>query len=110
MLNHEQQNNKAGLSAGVLCIINRSLEILSQAKEQFSFKEERDFSTIEEDIAALEAKIEENQSLQAAAGSDYVKLQQLQDQLTELEAQLEHKEERWMYLTELKEKSDAQGK
>jgi hypothetical protein len=27
-----------------------------------------------------------------------------------LEAQLEHKEERWMYLTELKEKIDAQGK
>ena len=27
-----------------------------------------------------------------------------------LQAQLEHKEERWMYLTELKEKIDAQGK
>ena len=41
---------------------------------------------------------------------DYVRLQELQDQLAELEAQLEHKEERWMYLTELKEKIDAQGK
>ena len=81
-----------------------------EKKLKFSYKEEREFSTIEEDIAALEAKIEENQTLQAEAGSDYVKLQELQDQLAELEAQLEHKEERWMYLTELKEKIDAQGK
>ena len=34
-------------------------------------------------------------------------LRTLQDQLAELEAQLAHKEERWMYLTELKEKIDA---
>ena len=81
-----------------------------EKKLKFSFKEDREFATIEEDIAALEAKIEENQNLQAAAGSDYVKLQELQDQLSELEAQLEYKEERWMYLTELKEKIDAQGK
>ena len=35
---------------------------------------------------------------------------ELQEELTGLEAQLEHKEERWMYLTELKEKIEAQGK
>ena len=81
-----------------------------EKKLKFSYKEEREFATIEEDIAALEAKIEENQNLQAEAGSDYVRLQELQDQLSDLEAQLEHKEERWMYLTELKEKIDAQGK
>ena len=81
-----------------------------EKKLKFSYKEEREFATIEDDIAALEEKIEENQNLQAAAGSDYVRLQELQDQLTDLEAQLEHKEERWMYLTELKEKIDAQGK
>ena len=81
-----------------------------EKKLKFSFKEEREFATIEDDIAALEEKIEENQNLQADAGSDYVRLQELQDQLTDLEAQLAHKEERWMYLTELKEKIDAQGK
>ena len=81
-----------------------------EKKLKFSYKEEREFATIEDDIAALEAKIEENHNLQAEAGSDYVKLQELQDQLTELEAQLSYKEERWMYLTELKEKIDAQGK
>jgi len=81
-----------------------------EKKLKFSYKEEREFATIEDDIAALEEKIEENQTLQAEAGSDYVRLQQLQDELADLEAQLEHKEERWMYLTELKEKIDAQGK
>ena len=85
-------------------------ERTKEKKLKFSYKEEREFATIEEDIASLEEKIEENQQLQAAAGSDYVRLQELQDQLTELESQLEHKEERWMYLTELKEKIDAQGK
>ena len=81
-----------------------------EKKLKFSFKEEREFSTIDEDIAALEAAIGENQLQQGLCGSDYVKLQELQEQLTGLEAQLEYKTERWMYLTELKEKIDAQGR
>ena len=81
-----------------------------EKKLKFSFKEQREFDTIDEDIAALEAAIEENQKAQMAAGSDFTKLQQLTDALAELEAQLEYKTERWMYLTELKEKIDAQGK
>ena len=81
-----------------------------EKKLKFSFKEQREFDTIDEDIASLEAQIGENQKAQMAAGSDYAKLQELSDQLAELEAQLEYKTERWMYLTELKEKIDAQGK
>ena len=81
-----------------------------EKKLKFSFKEEREFATIDDDIATLEAKIEENQAAQGAAGSDYMKLQQLQEELSELEAALEYKTERWMYLTELKEKIDAQTK
>ena len=81
-----------------------------EKKLKFSFKEEREFAAIDQDIADLEERIEENQKAQALAGSDYVKLQELQERLTELEAQLEYKTERWMYLTELKEKIDAQGK
>ena len=81
-----------------------------EKKLKFSFKEEREFSIIDQDIADLEAKIEENQAAQGAAGSDYIKLQELQDELAELEAQLEYKTERWIYLTELKEKIDAQSR
>ena len=81
-----------------------------EKKLKFSYKEQREFETIDADIAALEAAIEENQAAQIAAGSDFTKLQELTDQLAELEAQLEHKTERWMYLTELKEKIDAQSR
>jgi len=81
-----------------------------EKKLKFSFKEQREFDTIDEDIANLEAKIEENQAAQIAAGSDFVKLQELTDELADLEAMLEYKTERWMYLTELKEKIDAQSK
>ena len=81
-----------------------------EKKLKFSFKEQREFDTIDEDIAALEAAIENNQKAQMAAGSDFTKLQQLTDELAELEAKLEEKTERWIYLTELKEKIDAQSK
>ena len=81
-----------------------------EKKLKFSYKEEREFASIDDDIAALEEAIEENQRAQADAGSDYVRLQELQTQLADLEAQLETKTERWMYLTELKEKIDAQSK
>ena len=81
-----------------------------EKKLKFSFKEEREFATIDGDIAELEQKIEDNQKAQAEAGSDFVLLQKLQEELETLEAQLEHKTERWMYLTELQEKIEAQKK
>ena len=77
-------------------------------KLKFSYKEEREFSTIEDEISELEAKIEENQTQQAQCGSDYQHLQELQEASTALEAALEAKTERWLYLTELKERIDAQ--
>ena len=81
-----------------------------EKKLKFSYKEEREFATIDDDIANLEAAIKANQAAQLSAGADFVKLQQLQDELTDLEAKLEQKTERWMYLTELAEKIEAQKK
>lgn len=79
-----------------------------ERKLKFSFKEQREFETIDEDLAALEQQIRECEEAQGACGSDYVKLQELQAKQAELEATLEEKTERWIYLTELKEKIDAQ--
>ena len=79
-----------------------------QRKLKFSYKEQREFDTIDEDIAALEQQIAENETQQSLCGSDYVKFQELQEQQKDLQQKLEEKEERWMYLTELKEKIDAQ--
>ena len=75
---------------------------------KFSFKEQREFETIEGDIAELEQQIADCEAAQSACGSDYVKLQELQERQTELETKLEEKTERWIYLNELKEKIDAQ--
>lgn len=79
-----------------------------EKKLRFSYKEEREFASIDSEIAQLEAKITECQEAQFLCGSDYVKLQDLQTQQSELEQTLEQKFERWVYLTELKEKIEAQ--
>ncbi|MBO5483933.1 MAG: ABC-F family ATP-binding cassette domain-containing protein [Lachnospiraceae bacterium] len=70
-------------------------------KKKMTYQEKKDFETIEADIAELEEKIEEleHQILQSA--SDYVKLNQLTLDKTALEATLEEKMNRWMYLEEL---------
>ena len=62
-----------------------------------------------DDIAALETSIGALEAQMAACGSDYVKLQELQARQAELEAALEEKTERWVYLNELKEQIDAQN-
>ncbi len=85
-------------------------ERVREKKLKFTFKEEREYATIDRDIAELEAKIADNQRLQSLCGSDFVALQALQAELIQLEETLEAQTERWMYLTELKEKIDAQGK
>ena len=73
-------------------------------KLKFSFKEQREYETIDGDIAALEARLEENKSAQDRDGADYEKLQQLMEEQQELEEELEEKTERWMYLTDLAER------
>ncbi|HJB30454.1 MAG TPA: ABC-F family ATP-binding cassette domain-containing protein [Candidatus Oscillibacter excrementavium] len=80
-----------------------------ERKLKFSFKEQREFETIDDDLARLEADIAACQAEQAVCGSDYVKLQELQARQAELEAALEEKTERWVYLNELKEQIDAQN-
>ena len=76
---------------------------------KFSYKEQLEFETIDDTLAELEAQLAACTAAQEACGSDYVKLQELQAQQAELEARLEEKTERWVYLNELKEKIDAQN-
>ena len=78
-----------------------------QKKLKFSFKEQREFETIDADIAALEGKLAENKRCQDRDGADYEKLQQLMQEQQVLEAALEEKTERWLYLTDLAERIAA---
>ena len=77
-------------------------------KLKFSFREQREYETIDADIAALEAQIARCEADMAANASDYVKLQTLEAEKRALDQQLEEKTERWCYLTDLAEKIAAQ--
>ncbi len=73
-------------------------------KLKFSYKEQREYETIDADIAALEAQLAQVQADQAAQATDYVALQELQAKQAELEAALEQKMDRWVYLNDLAER------
>lgn len=73
-------------------------------KLKFSFKEQREFETIDDDIAFLEEQIENVENDISASASDYVRLQELSDKKEMLENQLSEKMDRWVYLNELAER------
>jgi ATP-binding cassette subfamily F protein uup len=79
-----------------------------ERKLKFSFKEQREWETIEEDLAALEEKIEALDRQMGEAASDYSKLNALMEEKTEQEKLLEEKMERWMYLNDLAEQIENQ--
>lgn len=80
-----------------------------QKKLRFTFKEQREWDTIEGDIAELEDKIAVLEENIAASATNYGKLNQLMAEKEETEQKLEEKMERWMYLNELAEKIAAQS-
>ena len=79
-----------------------------EKKLKFSYKEQKEFETIDDDIAALEQKIEELDAEMAAHASQYSRLSELTEEKEKVQAELDEKMERWMYLTELNEKIEAQ--
>ena len=70
-------------------------------KLKFTYKEQKDYETIEADMAKLEEQIAALDQAIEASASDFVKLNQLMAEKEEAEAALEEKMERWMYLEEL---------
>ncbi|MGP8309604.1 ABC-F family ATP-binding cassette domain-containing protein [Enterocloster aldenensis] len=77
-------------------------------KLKLSFKEQRDWETIEEDIAGLEAAVEELEKEIIRSSSNYTRLNELMAEKEAKEKELEEKMERWMYLNELMEQIEAQ--
>lgn len=82
---------------------------VKEKKLKFTYKEEKEYETIESDIAALEEKIEELEASMSKFARDFVKLNQITKEKEEAEALLEEKMDRWMYLEDLKAKIDAQN-
>lgn len=75
-----------------------------KTKLKFSFKEQREFDTIDDDIAALETQIADTENAISENLSDYVRLQELTEQKNQLESTLAEKMERWVYLNDLAER------
>ena len=67
-------------------------------KLRFTYNEQKEYDTIEADIAALEEKIEELENDILKSATDFVRLNKLTAQKEECSQKLEEKMERWMYL------------
>lgn len=82
---------------------------LTEQKLKFSYKEQREYESIDDEITRMEKKLEglETQIQQNATNS--LRLGELLQEKEEAEAALEEKMERWVYLNDLAEQIEAQN-
>lgn len=78
-----------------------------EKKLKFTYQEQKDYDSIDGEIAELEAKIEQLDADIIQAATDFVRLAKLSDEKKEAEEKLNEKMERWLYLSELAEKIEA---
>lgn len=71
---------------------------------KFTYKEQKEYETIDDDIAALENDIERIDAEMSKCATDYGKLNDLSKEKAEKEQQLEEKMDRWVYLNDLAER------
>ncbi|MEH6892657.1 ABC-F family ATP-binding cassette domain-containing protein [Bacillus sp. JJ864] len=74
-----------------------------QRKRKLSYNEQREWETIEDKIAELEAKIESITEELEKVGADYTKAQQLSEEQQRTEEELEQTMERWSELSDIVE-------
>ena len=79
-----------------------------EKKLKFSYKEQREWDTIEDDIAKLEEAVENLEKEIEASATNFTKLNELMKEKEEKEAALEEKMDRWVYLNDLAEQIEAQ--
>lgn len=79
-----------------------------EQKLKFTYMEQKEFETIDDDIAKLEDKIKSIDEAMTKYATDFVKLRELTDEKEETEDLLAKKMDRWLYLTELNERIQEQ--
>ncbi len=97
---------KTAAFAGNKTDSGESLASLNKAAERarkMTFKEQREYALIEDNIAAAESLLQDTKAKIEAAVSDYQQLQELLGRKEELEARLEELMNRWAYLSEMAE-------
>lgn len=77
-------------------------------KLKFTYQEQRDWETIEDDIAKIEEQLSDLDKQIEQAASDYGRLRGLMEEKQQAETALEEKMDRWMYLTDLAERISNQ--
>ncbi len=86
----------------------RAEETRRQRARRMSYQEKQDFLHIEDEIAALEARVAEIEAEYAASASDFQRLTALDKEREEAETKLLERMERWEYLTELQAEIEAE--
>jgi ATP-binding cassette subfamily F protein uup len=76
-----------------------------ERKKKLSYNEQKEWETIEDDIALLENKIDELTEAMNHQGDDFTKLQDLQKEIDQTEHDLDEKMNRWEYLSEIIEEN-----
>ena len=74
------------------------------AKLKFTYKEQREFENIDDEIAALEERLESLERQMAANATNSVKLKELMEAQEATQEELDEKMERWVYLNDLAER------
>ncbi len=74
------------------------------AKLKFTYQEQKEFETIDEDIEALETELKTVNAEIERHATDFAALSEWAAKREELEAALEEKTDRWVYLTDLAER------
>ncbi len=77
-------------------------------KLKFTFKEQREFETIDEDIEKLEERIASLEEEMMKNATNSGKLREIVEEKEEAEKALEEKMDRWVYLNDLAERIEAQ--
>lgn len=77
---------------------------------KFSYKEQREFETIDEDLEALDLELAVIDGELVNVGSDFEKMNKLIAKRQEVEEKHEAMTERWFYLNDLNEQIEAQKK
>ena len=75
---------------------------------RFSYKEQKEYEVIEDEIMELESRLEELDAQMAAQATSYSALNELMQEKEKCNQELEYKMERWEYLSDLADKIEAQ--
>lgn len=104
----QQDEDKAGKPAQTEVKKASSDSRVRPKKLKFTYQEQKDWETIEDDIAKIEEQISDLDKQIEQAASDYGRLRGLMEEKQQAEAALEEKMDRWMYLTDLAEQISNQ--